>query len=156
MNREHKYTLSVKWTGNEGEGTTGYTAYGREYTIFGDEKPEILGSADPAFRGEQTKYNPEEFLLASLSTCHMLWYLHLCADAGIIVVGYEDKPTGIMAEKEGGGGCFKEVTLYPEITISGSFMEAKAIELHNKANKFCFIANSVNFPVWHRPVFRVM
>lgn len=111
-------------------------------------KPELFGSSDPAFRGDPTRYNPEELLLASLSSCHMLWFLHLCAEAGIVVLDYVDNPTGVM-EETAEGGAFKEATLRPIVTVKeGS--EALINELHQKANKKCFIANSVNFPVKHK------
>ena len=151
LNRQHHYQVKVKWTGNTGTGTASYRGYKRDHTISAKDKVDILGSADPAFHGDNTKYNPEEFLVASLSTCHMLWYLHLCADAGIIVVDYTDTPIGIMDELETGGGHFKEVTLNPIVTVTEESMIEKANELHNKAYQKCFIANSCNFPINHKP-----
>ena len=155
MNKEHNYSLLITWTGNKGSGTSNYRAYERSYSIEAEGKEPINGSADPAFLGDKTKYNPEEFLLAGLSTCHMLWYLHLCADAGIIVTGYKDAAKGKMAESPKGGGYFTEVTLHPVVTITDATMVDKANELHAKANEKCFIANSVNFPVKHDPVCEV-
>jgi organic hydroperoxide reductase OsmC/OhrA len=145
----HSYAVTVKWTGNKGTGTSHYKSYERSHSIIIDNKPEISGSSDPAFRGENTKHNPEELLVASLSACHMLWYLHLCAEAKVIVLDYADKATGIMAETSNGGGRFTEVTLNPAVTVSEAWMTEKANELHKKANELCFIANSVNFPVRH-------
>ena len=150
--KEHHYTLKVTWTGNRGEGTTGYTAYDRNHTISADNKPDILGSADAPFRGDISKYNPEDMLVASLSTCHMLWYFHLCADAGVIVTGYVDNPEGVMLQLEGGSGHFSEVVLHPMVTVKDASMIAKANELHDMAHNKCFIANSVKFPVRHVPV----
>ena len=147
--KTHNYQLTLKWTGNRGTGTSGYTDYDRDYFITGENKAEIRGSSDPAFRGDKNKYNPEELLIASLSSCHMLWYLHLCAEAGVIVTQYTDNASGIMTETPNGGGQFSEVTLYPVVTVSQKSMIAKANELHKKANELCFIANSVNFPVKH-------
>ncbi len=147
----HNYSVIVKWTGNKGEGTSSYTAYGREHTISIEHKPDILGSADAPFRGDVTKHNPEDMLLSSLSTCHMLWYLHLCADAGIVVTDYTDHATGTLVVTPGSGGHFSEVTLHPSVTITDKTMIDKANELHDKAHHFCFIANSVNFPVKHEP-----
>jgi organic hydroperoxide reductase OsmC/OhrA len=149
MKGEHHYSLHVKWTGNRGQGTTGYAGYDRSHTISVDNKPDILGSSDAAFRGDTTKHNPEDMLVASLSTCHMLWYLHLCADAGIIVTDYTDNATGTMIESPGGGGRFSEVTLHPLVTITDATMTDKANSLHKQANEKCFISNSVNFPVRH-------
>lgn len=150
MSAQHNYQLTVTWTGNTGTGTSGYRAFERSHTIQAENKPEIAGSSDPAFRGDKSCYNPEELLLASLSSCHMLWYLHLCSEAGIIVTGYADHATGIMTETENGSGQFTEVTLHPEVTISDSAMAGKANGLHKKANEMCFIARSVNFPVRHK------
>ncbi len=155
MVKQHNYSLNIKWTGNKGEGTTRYDAYDRNYIISGENKVEILGSADAPFRGDITKYNPEDLLLASLSSCHMLWYFHLCADAGIIVTDYIDNPTGILVQNETGSGSFSEVTLNPTVIVSESSMIDKANQLHEKANQFCFIANSVNFIVKHNPTCKV-
>lgn len=149
--KEHNYKATIQWTGNKGTGTSGYRNYERSHTISIENKAIIEGSSDPAFRGDQTKYNPEEMLLASLSSCHMLWYLHFCSEEGIIVTEYIDHATGIMAEKENGSGYFKEVTLHPIVIVTEESMVKKANELHHKASEFCFIANSVNFPVKHIP-----
>ncbi len=152
MSGQHHYQVSIQWTGNNGTGTSGYRAYDRSHTIQIDNKPVIAGSSDPAFRGDKTKHNPEDLLLSSLSACHMLWYLHLCSDAGVIVTGYTDNATGLMIETPNGGGRFTEVVLNPTVTVQDSTMIDKANELHKKANELCYIASSVNFPVKHNPV----
>jgi len=149
--KHHHYKTTIQWTGNKGTGTSGYRDYERSHTISVENKPMIEGSSDPAFRGDKTKYNPEEMLLSSLSSCHMLWYLHFCSEAGIIVTDYVDHTTGIMEETATGSGRFTEVTLNPTVSVKDKSMVEKAIELHHKANEFCFIANSVNFPVKHIP-----
>jgi len=151
MNGQHNYNLTIKWTGNAGTGTSNYREYGRNHTIIADHKPDILASSDPAFRGDKTRHNPEELLLASLSSCHMLSYLHLCAVSGVVVTDYVDNATGIMSESPDGGGHFSKVTLNPIVTVTENSMIQKANELHKKANELCFIANSVNFPVFHKP-----
>lgn len=151
MNGHHNYKLTVKWTGNKGTGTSNYKEFERSHSILIDNKIEILGSSDPAFRGDKTKHNPEDLLVASLSSCHMLWYLHLCMEAGVIVTDYIDNATGIMIETSNGGGRFTEVTLNPIVTVTEISMTEKANEQHKKANELCFIANSVNFPVYHKP-----
>jgi organic hydroperoxide reductase OsmC/OhrA len=151
MEKQHLYHTTIQWTGNSGNGTTGYRAYERDYTIFAEGKPSISGSSDPAFRGDKTRYNPEDLLLASIASCHMLWYLHLCSEAGVIVVDYSDSASGLMIETATGGGRFSAVTLYPVVTVSESSMVDKANELHHKANELCFIANSLNFKVDHQP-----
>lgn len=151
MKKQHNYTTTVIWTGNKGTGTSNYREFERSHIISVDNKPDILSSSDPAFRGDKTKYNPEEFLVASLSSCHMLWYLHLCSEAGIIVSDYIDNATGTMIETSNGSGHFTEVVLNPIVTVNENSMIGKAIELHKKANELCFIANSVNFKIEHRP-----
>lgn len=149
--KKHHYKTTIQWTGNKGTGTSGYRDYERSHTILAENKMMIEGSSDPSFRGDKTKYNPEEMFLSSLSSCHMLWYLHFCSEADIIVTDYIDKATGIMEEKINGSGHFTEVTLHPTVTVSDESMTEKAKELHHKANEFCFIANSVNFIVKHIP-----
>lgn len=149
MHPEHNYKLTVKWTGNTGTGTSSYRAYERSHLILVDNKTEIKGSSDPTFHGDKTVHNPEDLLVASLSACHMLSYLHVCVKAGIVVTDYIDNATGKMVLKEDGSGHFTEVTLNPIVTVSDSSMLEKANELHKEANKLCFIANSVNFPVKH-------
>ncbi|EFK36669.1 peroxiredoxin, SACOL1771 subfamily [Chryseobacterium gleum] len=153
--KNHHYKTTIHWTGNKGTGTSGYRDYERSHTISAENKAMIEGSSDPAFRGDRTKYNPEEMLLSSLSSCHMLWYLHFCSEAGIIVTEYTDEASGIMAETANGSGHFTEVTLHPKVTVAEASMIEKAEQLHHKANEYCFIANSVNFPVKHIPAILV-
>jgi organic hydroperoxide reductase OsmC/OhrA len=150
MQAQHHYKAAIKWTGNKGTGTDNYKNYERSHEIIIENKPVISGSSDPAFRGDKTKHNPEDLLLSSLSSCHLLWYLHLCSEAGVIVVDYIDNATGVMVETANGGGRFTEVTLNPTVTVTENSMAEKANALHKKANELCFIANSVNFPVHHR------
>lgn len=155
MEKSHHYKTSLRWTGNLGEGTVNYKSYSRDHIISIEGKQDINGSSDPSFRGDKTRQNPEELLLASLSACHMLWYLHFCSEAGVVVVDYIDHATGIMKETSNGAGKFSEVTLSPVVAVSDHTMVEKANALHKKANEFCFIANSCNFPVLHLPVCRV-
>jgi len=151
MNKEHRYNLLMQWTGNTGNGTGGYKAYERSHTIQAEGKTEIFCSSDASFRGDKLKYNPEELLVASIASCHMLWYLHLCADAGVIVISYSDNAVGVMQETETGSGYFKEVTLCPHVIVKDASMIDTANQLHHKANEYCFIANSVKFPIHHKP-----
>ena len=151
MLKEHIYTATIKWTGNKGSGTDNYINYERSHDIIIPNKKDILCSSDPVFRGDKTKHNPEDLLLSSLSSCHMLWYLHLCSKEGVIVIDYVDNASGTMIETENGGGYFSEVTLKPTVTVKNPDMVNKAIELHKKANELCFISNSVNFKVKHIP-----
>tara|TARA_A100001037_G_scaffold304944_1_gene343404 strand:- start:5758 stop:6228 length:471 start_codon:yes stop_codon:yes gene_type:complete len=149
MAKEHRYTATVTWTGNQGGGTTDYKAYTRDYDIGCAGKPLIQGSADPGYLGDAGRHNPEDMLLASLSACHMLWYLHLCATNKVVVTAYEDAAEGVMQTNPDGSGEFKRVTLKPRITITPDSDAATAESLHEKANAMCFIARSVNFPVEH-------
>ena len=155
MNGQHNYSLTIKWTGNNGSGTSGYRAYERSHTITADNKQEIQASSDPVFRGDKTKYNPEDLFVASLASCHMLSYLHACVVAGVVVTDYVDTATGTMIETSNGGGHFTEVNLHPLVTVADKSMVDKANALHEKASEMCFIASSVNFPVKHHPVCKV-
>ncbi len=151
--REHRYQTALRWTGNRGQGTGSYRAYGREHTIEVAGKAAIRGSSDPAFRGDPGCHNPEELLVASLSACHMLWYLHLCADARIVVTDYLDRAEGIMVETGPAVAKFERVILKPRIALTpGADLEA-ARHLHEEAHRRCFIARSVNFAVEHAPEF---
>ncbi|WP_026405005.1 OsmC family protein [Actinomadura rifamycini] len=152
MPKTHRYEVSVTWTGNTGAGTGSYRAFERAHEIRAAGKPPIAGSSDPAFRGDPARWNPEELLVASLSECHMLWFLHLCATAGIVVTAYTDDPLGTMVETAGGGGRFEEVVLRPRVTLDDPARADEAAGLHARAHELCFIANSVNFPVRHEPV----
>jgi organic hydroperoxide reductase OsmC/OhrA len=152
MPKTHHYDVSVTWTGNRGTGTSGYRDFARDHEVTAPGLPPIPGSSDPSFRGDPTRWNPEQGLTASLSQCHMLWYLHLCAVAGVVVTDYTDDAQGTMAETEGGGGHFTQVVLRPRVTVTSPDMIETATALHEAANEKCFIANSVNFPIHHEPV----
>ncbi len=145
----------MNWTGNLGQGTAAYTAYSRDHVIQATGRPVIVATSDTAFRGSPERYNPEELLVSALSSCHMLWYLHLCATNGIVVTGYQDEAQGTMIETEDGGGYFREVTLYPVVTLTDAARIPRAMELHREAAKKCFIANSCNFPIRHEPKCRL-
>jgi organic hydroperoxide reductase OsmC/OhrA len=158
MGRTHRYEVEVTWTGNTGSGTSGYRDYARDHDVTGVDapgKPVILGSADPAFRGSPQRWNPEELLVASLSQCHMLWYLALCARERITVTAYSDRPEGTMSENAEGSGYFTEVTLRPQVSVLEPERVEDATELHHEAHRMCFIANSVNFPVTAEPTIHV-
>ncbi|MEQ1725262.1 MAG: OsmC family protein [Sphingopyxis sp.] len=149
--RDHRYTLHLEWTGNRGAGTVDYRAYGRDHRLSAPGKPDIAGSSDPAFRGDAAAWNPEELLVASISACHQLWYLHLAAAAGVVVTAYADDPDGVMAEDAGGGGQFAQVTLHPRVTLADEARRGEADGLHDEAHRLCYIARSVNFPVHVEP-----
>ena len=150
--KKHHYTTLLEWTGNVGSGTKSYRSYNRDHRIDAEGKQHtIMGSSDPSFLGHPSRYNPEELFLSSLSSCHMLWYLHLCSVHQIIVTEYLDHAKGIMEENETGSGRFTEVILHPQIKVMDADMIDKANELHEEANKMCFIANSCNFKIGHNP-----
>ncbi len=149
MPRVHRYAVTVRWTGNSGSGTSSYSGYRRDHEILAEGKPAIPGFSDPAFRGDAARWNPEELFVASLSACHKLWYLHLCADAGIVVVAYEDQAEGEMEETADGGGRFLSVTLHPQVTVAAGTDLAQARALHDMARLKCFLANSVNCALRH-------
>ena len=151
VRRTHRYDLAMTWTGNRGTGTSGYRDYGRDHEIGAAGRPAIEGSADPVFRGDKTRWNPALELVAALSQCHLLSYLHVCVSAGVVVTAYDDAPYGLMAETEDGGGYFTEVVLRPRVTVADAGMAEQAAVLHADASKKCFIASSVNFPVRHEP-----
>ncbi|HEX3589791.1 MAG TPA: OsmC family protein [Pseudonocardiaceae bacterium] len=150
----HSYRTQLTWTGNRGTGTSGYRDYDRSHEVSATDRPVLLGSADPTFRGDATRWNPELELLAALSQCHLMSYLHLCVTAGVVVTGYTDDAVATM-EQSGIGGHFAEATLRPHVVVTSPAMVDKAIALHQDAHQACFIANSVNFPVRHEPVVTV-
>jgi organic hydroperoxide reductase OsmC/OhrA len=150
---DHRYQVTVRWTGNKGNGTSSYRSYGREHEVSAAGKVTLPGSADPSFRGDPERWNPEELLVAALAQCHMLAYLYLCAVNGVGVLAYDDDAEGTMTTS-GSGGRFSEVTLHPRVTVASRDMIDAANELHRDAHADCFIASSVNFPVHHEPTAR--
>ncbi|MFF2029803.1 OsmC family protein [Arthrobacter sp. NPDC058192] len=148
---EHHYALTVRWTGNLGAGTSSYRGYSRDHDVEIPGLPVLRGSADPAFHGDRRRYNPEQLLLAALSQCHMLSFLHVAVKHGVVVTAYEDRAEGLMRTNRDGSGQFESVTLKPLVTVAGQAAPQLLEELHAEANKLCFIARSVNFPVLHEP-----
>ncbi len=154
--RAHHYQSRVVWTGNTGQGTTSYRAYRRDHEIDAPGKSAaIAGSSDPAFRGDASRYNPEELFVSALAACHMLWALHLCAEAGVVVLSYEDLAEGWMKEGEDGGGRFTRVVLRPRMVVAPGSDLQRAELAHDRAHQLCFLAQSVNFPVVHEPAVTV-
>lgn len=151
MAKTHEYQTSLVWTGNKGSGTMDYRSYDRSYVISVNNKADIQGSSDSAFMGDKAKHNPEDLLVSAISSCHMLWYLHLCSQNGIVVLDYKDKAVGVMEENADGSGRFISVVLNPEVSINKEGDVDKANALHAQAHKMCFIANSCNFPISHLP-----
>ncbi len=156
MAKQHRYTATVEWTGNRGEGTADYRSYDRDHEITAELVAPILGSSDKAFRGNPSRWNPEQLLLAAAAQCHMLAYLHLAAVNGVVVTAYVDHPTAVLTEDGGGhGGRFTEIVLHPLVTVTDEAMVATADGLHEQANAECFIANSLAVPVGHEARTRV-
>lgn len=148
--KSHRYRSHLVWDGNTGDGTTSYAAYSRTYRVRIEGKQELQGSANPMFRGDGALHDPEDLFLASISACHMLSYLALCAMQGVTVTAYEDRAEGTL-EVDRGGGRFTEVTLHPSVTISSGDLTL-AQSLHEKAHEQCFIANSCSVPIRHDAV----
>lgn len=151
MGREHRYAVTVEWTGNRGEGTVNYRDYDRDHEVRAEDLPSILGSADPSFRGNRSRWNPEQLLLAAAAQCHMLSYLHQAAANGVVVVAYVDHPTAVMTEDGHDGGRFTEIVLHPLVTVAEQDQVPMAETLHAPASRNCFIAASLNLPVQHEP-----
>ena len=148
---EHRYALTVQWTGNLGEGTSSYRGYSRDHDVLIPGLPVIKGSADPTFHGDRERYNPEQLLLAALAQCHMLSYLHVAVKHGVVVTDYRDDASGLLRLNRDGSGQFESVTLRPRVTVADGNQADLAARLHHEANQVCFIARSVNFPVEHEP-----
>ena len=149
----HWYGTTLTWTGNLGSGTSGYKHYSRDFALEAEGKTVIAGSSDTVFHGTPGRWNPEEMLVAALSACHKLSYLHLCAVNGVVVTAYVDRAEGFMRfDPTTGSGHFERVVLRPEVTVTAGSDTGKAQELHHRAHELCFIANSVNFAVECDPV----
>ena len=155
MKHLHHYKLTTKWNGNKGTGTSHVSEYDRSHTVTIDGKPAIQLTTDNAMYGDRSKLNPEDLLVAALSSCHMLSYLYLCSEAGVVITDYVDNATGIMEESITGGGHFTEVTLNPVCIVKDESMVELAVALHHKAGEICYIASSVNFKVGHKPTCKV-
>lgn len=156
--REHHYRVRVQWTGNKGTGTASYQGYGRDHEISAPlpGRPAIPASSDPAFRGDPSRWNPEELFVAAVSSCHKLWYLHLCATAGLVITSYVDDAEGVMVEGGSEPGRFASVTLRPRIALTRAADIDKARALHKDAHARCFIANSIRTPVTVEPAFSAL
>lgn len=147
QSREHEYASRIIWTGNTGEGNRTYRGYMRTWDLSAPGKPTVACSNDPLLGGDASKYNPEDMLLSALSACHMLWYLHLASDAGVVVHGYQDDPVGIGETSPDGAGRFIRAVLRPTIELEEGCDTARADRIHDEIHKFCFIARSVSFPI---------
>ncbi len=153
MTRAHTYRVEVEWDGQPA--ASGFVVYDRDHVVTARGRDPILASSDPAFRGSRDRWNPEQLLLASISQCHMLWYLHLACWSGVVVTDYHDYPEGYLLENEDGSGQFEAVVLHPVVTVTHESMVEAAYHVHHRVGEKCFIARSLNFPVRHEPVVRV-
>jgi len=152
QDRTHRYKTNLKWVGGQNSSAI-FRRHDRSYVVSCGEKPVIEGSSDIVFRGNAARWNPEDLLVASLSACHHLWYMGLCAEAGIVVLDYNDQAEGEMTEESAGGaGQFVRVILRPRVTLAPGTDKKLAMSLHEKAHANCFIARSVNFSVQHVPI----
>ncbi len=150
MSGDHHYTIELDWTGNRGTGTSAYGAYSRDHMVSVEGKPPVPGSSDPAFMGDAARYNPEDMFLASIASCHMLWFLHLASAAGITVTAYRDRASGVMKTNPDGSGEFTSVTLSPAVVITDARRSEEAKSMHDKVGSLCFIARSVKVPIYHK------
>ncbi len=155
----HSYSVDLEWTGAGDAGTSTYTSYGRDHVLTSGGKQPLPGTSDPGFRGDPDRWSPEDLLVGALSQCHMLWFLHLAASAGVVVVGYADAASGTMRIESAGHGQFTDVVLRPRVTVRGRHLpdgspltDQALAGLHHRAHEHCFIARSVNFTVRHEPV----
>lgn len=151
MVKEHHYQLTTEWQDTSGKGTNNVKTYDRSHTVWIDGKPNLNLTTDNAAVGDKNKLNPEDLLVAAVSSCHMLSYLYVCALEGIVITSYVDNANGLMIEEESGGGKFKHIVLNPVCKVADESMIQKAIELHHRAHEICYIANSVNFEVICNP-----
>ena len=155
MTKRHDFASAIVWTGNRGQGTLNYRGYDRTWDVAIPAKAVIHCSNDPMLGGDPGKMNPEDLLISALAACHMLWYLHLASDAGIVVTEYRDHPVGHGETLPNGAGRFLSAVLRPEITVRSGADLSVARSLHERVHEFCFIARSINFPVCYEPVFRM-
>lgn len=143
----HTYSTCLRWEGNLGSGTSSYEAYSRSYSIAIDGKPELRGSADPSFRGDPGRHNPEDWLLAAASGCHMLSYLALCARRGLCITDYRDHADAELSLEPGREGRLSRITLRPRVAVRSDEERALAFDLHAAAHAGCFIADSCSTPI---------
>lgn len=144
---KHDVAATVAWTGNRGDGTASYRGYDRTWQIATPGKPPVACSNDPRLGGDPALHNPEDLLIAALSACHMLWYLHLASETGIVVESYVDDPLGHGESTPDGAGRFVGATLRPHIRVRHGTDLARAEAIHHEIAAVCFIARSVAFPV---------
>ncbi len=146
MHLKHLFKAALNWSKDNGKSIR----YTKNHTISFEGKEALTISAAKAFKGDPSLHNPEDLLLSSLMSCHMMSYLYICAQHQIEVIDYQDQAIATLETNENGSGRFIEVRLNPQVTISNGEQIALANTLHHQAHQLCFIANSCNFPILHQ------
>ncbi|MBX9889233.1 MAG: OsmC family protein [Flavobacteriaceae bacterium] len=150
MSFKHFFKAKLNWSSKEQPTPSATKMYTKSHSIVIEEKEMMQVSAAKAFKGDPSLYNPEDLLLSSVVSCHMMSYLYVCQQNGIEVLSYQDNAEATLEVLDNGSGRFIEVRLFPKVIISNKEQIAQAIHLHKEANKLCFIANSCNFPIVHQ------
>ncbi|MGV0957916.1 OsmC family protein [Empedobacter falsenii] len=145
----HLFKVALNWMKKDNISSSLSRIYTKSHHISIEGKPDLEVSAAKAFKGDPNLYNPEDLLLSSLTSCHMMSYLYCCMQYKIEVISYQDHSEATLQVNPDGSGKIVKVDLFPEIIISDSSQIELALSLHKKANELCFIANSCNFPVYH-------
>ncbi|PXY45043.1 OsmC family protein [Flavobacterium hydrophilum] len=150
MTFKHIFKAAINWNSKQNQEQSERKFYSKSHKILIEGKPVLNVSAAKAFKGDPELYNPEDLLLSSLVSCHMMSYLYVCSQNGIEVLEYSDHAEAILEVASDGSGRFTEVRLHPNVVIANADKVQEALDLHTKANQLCFIANSCNFPVLHQ------
>lgn len=146
---KHLFKAAINWTSKQNPPDSTKRFYSKSHQIKIEGKPVLEVSAAKAFKGDPELYNPEDLLLSSLVSCHMMSYLYVCSQNGIEVLEYSDNAEATLEVSPNGSGRFVAAKLYPKVKILNPEQIQLALDLHQKANELCFIANSCNFPVMH-------
>lgn len=149
---KHSFLVDLNWpeeVTNPDQNDTKVSAKNHTISITGKEGLKV--SAAKAFKGDPTKYNPEDLLLSSLTSCHMMSYLYVCQKNKIQVRSYSDHAEAILEVNSDGSGRITKVILRPTVTIPPTADINLAQSLHKEASKLCFIANSCNFEIVYEP-----
>ena len=150
MSFKHVFKAKLNWPLREEPVVSSATKYTKSHSIGIDGKELLKVSAAKAFKGDPSLFNPEDLLLSSVVSCHMMSYLYVCQQNGIEILSYQDDAEATLEVLDNGGGRFIEVRLFPQVIIRNKDQMTEALQLHQEANKLCFIANSCNFPILHQ------
>lgn len=151
MSNRHTFEAHLSWTKPDEASSNRKRIYGKTHLMQINGKQDLTISAAKAFKGDPALHNPEDQLLSSIMSCHMMSFLYVCSQHNMEVFSYKDKATAILETYEDGSGKIVSVSLFPQVIIADHNQIELANALHVKANKLCFIANSCNFPVQHEP-----